>query len=159
MFSCIKKSVNLDIEMPITRSGLWYGIDAAAACEPFEPYMQSAVEACHIEKNKSKYVVKQNGESIVCLYLESISPQSEEFRVISKASSGSLNAFYKKSRKKLAIWNAVEAANAAAANARRIGTGIGSWNPRNWCGRHVHYRIKKRKNKARLNLSFDLQYY
>ena len=72
--------------MPVTRSGLWYGMDAAAACEPFEPYMQSAVEACNIEKLKTKYVVKQNGKSIVCLNLESISPQSKEFKVISKAS-------------------------------------------------------------------------
>ena len=35
--------------MPVTRSGLWYGTYAAAACEPFEPYMQSAVEACNVE--------------------------------------------------------------------------------------------------------------
>ena len=32
---------------------------------------------------------------------------------------------------------------AAAADARRIGTGIGSRDPRTWYGQHVYYRIKK----------------
>ena len=62
---------------------------------------------------------------------------------ISKATSGSLNAFISTAERNPAVWKAVEAAKAAVADTKCTGNGIDSRDPRTWYGRHVYYRIKK----------------